>query len=192
VLLRRKLLERIRAGEVDLVFRRWTQPRVRPGTRMRTPVGVLEVVALDVIERASIDAQAARRAGFDSPARLLAMLDARAEGEIHRIELRYAGPDPRIALRERSAMSADELDQVKGRLARMDASSRHGPWTRPVLELIRDRPEVRAPDLAASLGRETQPFKRDVRRLKELGLTESLERGYRLSPRGRAVLARLD
>jgi Mn-dependent DtxR family transcriptional regulator len=61
-----------------------------------------------------------------------------------------------------------------------------------VLELIRDRPEVRAPDLAASLGRETQPFKRDVRKLKELGLTESLERGYRLSPRGRAVLARLD
>ena len=34
-------------------------------------------------------------------------------------------------------------------------------------------------------------FKRDVRRLKELGLTESLEVGYRLSPRGRALLARL-
>jgi hypothetical protein len=47
---------------------------------------------------------------------------------------------------------------------------------------------VRAADLAASVGRETQPFKRDVRKLKELGLTESLERGYRLSPRGRAVL----
>ena len=81
---------------------------------------------------------------------------------------------------------------MTGRLRRLDAGSRHGPWTRTVLELIRDRPEVRAPDLAASLGRETQPFKRDVRKLKELGLTESLERGYRLSPRGRAVLARLD
>lgn len=31
-------------------------------------------------------------------------------------------------------------------------------------------------------------FKRRVRQLKELGLTESLEVGYRLSPRGRAVL----
>jgi hypothetical protein len=31
-------------------------------------------------------------------------------------------------------------------------------------------------------------FKADVRKLKELGLTESLEVGYRLSPRGRAVL----
>jgi hypothetical protein len=50
---------------------------------------------------------------------------------------------------------------------------------------------VRAPDLAASFGRETQPFKRDVRKLKDLGLTESLEVGYRLSPRGRAFLETL-
>ncbi len=51
---------------------------------------------------------------------------------------------------------------------------------------------MRAPDLAASLGRETQPFKTDVRKLKEMGLTESLGVGYRISPRGRTVLARLD
>ena len=31
-------------------------------------------------------------------------------------------------------------------------------------------------------------FKRDVRKLKELGLTRSLEVGYELSPRGRAYL----
>jgi hypothetical protein len=35
------------------------------------------------------------------------------------------------------------------------------------------------------------PFKLDVRKLKELGLTESLKIGYRLSPRGIAVLERL-
>jgi hypothetical protein len=57
-----------------------------------------------------------------------------------------------------------------------------------VLEAIRERPGVRAPDLAASFGRETRPFKADVRKLKELGLTESLPVGYRLSPRGEAVL----
>ena len=50
---------------------------------------------------------------------------------------------------------------------------------------------MRAADLAPLLGRERLPFKRDVRKLKELGLTESLEVGYRLSPRGRAVLDRL-
>jgi hypothetical protein len=58
-----------------------------------------------------------------------------------------------------------------------------------VLRLIEARPGERAADLARSLGRETLPFKRDVRKLKELGLTESLEVGYRLSPRGRSFLS---
>ena len=43
-------------------------------------------------------------------------------------------------------------------------------------------------DAAASLGRETLPFKRDVRKLKELGLTRSLPVGYEISHRGRAYL----
>jgi hypothetical protein len=58
--------------------------------------------------------------------------------------------------------------------------------------MIAEHPGTRAPDLAASVGRETQPFKTDVRKLKELGLTESLRVGYRLSPRGRAYLERTD
>jgi hypothetical protein len=58
-----------------------------------------------------------------------------------------------------------------------------------VLRAIAERPGVRAADLAASLGRETQPFKLDVRKLKKLGLTLSLEVGYRVSPRGEAYLA---
>ena len=55
-----------------------------------------------------------------------------------------------------------------------------------MLELIAKRPGVRAADLAGELGIETAVLKRDVRKLKELGLTESLEIGYRLSPRGQA------
>jgi hypothetical protein len=47
---------------------------------------------------------------------------------------------------------------------------------------------VRAADLAQSLRQEKRRFKLDVRKLKELGLTESLPVGYRLSPRGHAVL----
>lgn len=50
------------------------------------------------------------------------------------------------------------------------------------------RPVFRA-DLALELGLETLAFERDVRKLKELGLTESLEIGYRLSPRGRAFVS---
>ena len=44
-------------------------------------------------------------------------------------------------------------------------------------------------ELAAELGRDRPSFKLDVRKLKALGLTESLDVGYRLSPRGLAVLA---
>jgi hypothetical protein len=38
---------------------------------------------------------------------------------------------------------------------------------------------------------EMPPFKVNVRKLKALGLTESLEIGYRLSARGHAWLARV-
>ena len=61
-----------------------------------------------------------------------------------------------------------------------------------MLRAIAARPATRAADLAAGFGRETQPFKLDVRKLKNLGLTISLEVGYRLSPRGEAYLAAID
>jgi predicted transcriptional regulator len=187
----RRTLLAIRDGSVDLAFRRWERARVLPGTRMRTAVGLLEIRRVDVVEPAAIDDGEARRAGFDSRDDLLATLDQRDRGEIQRIELRYAGADPRVELRERADLTDDELDDVTRRLKRLDDGSRHGPWTRAVLELIAERPEVRAEELAASMGREKLPFKRDVRKLKELGLTESLNPGYRLSPRGEAVLRRL-
>ncbi|HYN64664.1 MAG TPA: hypothetical protein VES36_08670, partial [Candidatus Limnocylindrales bacterium] len=74
---------------------------------------------------------------------------------------------------------------------RLDRLSTHGSWTRAVLEAIRDQPGLRAGDLAAEMGRPRLPFKMDVRKLKELGLTESLAIGYRLSPRGEALLQRM-
>jgi hypothetical protein len=68
----------------------------------------------------------------------------------------------------------------------MDA---HGAWIMQTLGAIAERPATRAGDLATDLGQERLPFKANVRKLKALGLTESLEVGYRLSPRGRAYLA---
>ena len=69
------------------------------------------------------------------------------------------------------------------------ASSAHGPWTRATLAVIAANPACRAADLAAALGRERDDWKRDVRKLKELGLTISLEVGYELSPRGQLTLS---
>jgi hypothetical protein len=190
MLFKQAVLDGIAAGRIDLAFRRWRQARVRAGSRLRTVIGVLEVDAVEVVEPARISEGDARRAGFASLAELLRALDGR-DGPVHRVELHLAGPDPRVDLRRRGRVSATELAEIRRRLDRFDAAGRHGPWTRAVLELIRDRPGTRAADLAARLGRERQPFKLDVRKLKELGLTESLAVGYRLSPRGRAVLRRL-
>ena len=106
-----------------------------------------------------------------------------------RIELRLAGDDPRIALRERLPDRA-ELDEVAATLARIDAASAR-PWTARYLQLIGNQPGVVSRVLARQAGADVPPFKRRVRQLKELGLTESLEVGYRLSPRGRAFLESL-
>ena len=179
-------MRRIAAGEITLALRRWRRPTVKAGGVLRTRVGVLAIETVDVIEPEEVTDADARRAGRPDRAALLASL--RGDGRLYRIGFHLAGPDPRIALRERADLSAEERAGLDRRLARLDAASRHGPWTDRVLRLIADRPGTRAADLAAELGREKLPFKADVRKLKELGLTESLAVGYRLSPRGRAYL----
>ena len=178
------VLEAIAAGTVTVLFRRWDRPRVRVGGTRRTAVGVLEWTSVDVVEETDLTEADARDAGFADLDGLRAAQVG--DGPLFRIGVRPAGPDPRVALRARSRLSPRQRAELAARLERLDRSSRRGPWTAQVLELIATRPGVRAPDLAASLGLETLPFKRDVRKLKELGLTESLEVGYRLSPRGRA------
>ena len=192
MLLKRDTLEGIAEGRITLAFRRWKRPTVRTGGELRTSIGVLAIDAVDAIEEADITDEDARLAGHPARAALVAELNRRPEGSLYRVALHLAGDDPRTAVREQGALDEDAVATIAARLDRFDRASRHGPWTETVLRLIADRPGVRAPDLAASLGRETQPFKRDVRKLKELGLTESLKVGYRLSPRGRAWLATLD
>ena len=181
-----KTLEGIRSGEVTLAFRRWRRPTVKAGGTLRTRVGVLAIDSIEVIEQSALTEADARRAGAPDRATLLGALPG--EGALHRIAFHLAGPDPRVALRERADLSQAERAALDARLARFDAASRHGAWTREVLELIAQQPGTRAPDLAAQRGLETVRFKADVRKLKELGLTESLQVGYRLSPRGRAYL----
>ena len=179
-------------GSVTLAFRRWRRPSVKAGGRQRTPVGELAIDAVDEVALDEIGDGDARRAGYADRDELLRELARRPDGTLYRIAFHLAGPDPRLALRDQARLSDDDWAAIESRLARLDRASRHGPWTATVLRLIADRPAVRAGDLAASLGRDKLPFKTDVRKLKEMGLTESLEVGYRLSPRGQAVLERLD
>ena len=184
-------LEAIRRGEIDLAFRRWDRPRVKPGTRMRTPVGLIEVLAVDQVAVSSLRAEDAKRCGAMSLAALKEALSMRSDRPVFRVHLRYAGPDPRAVLRE-TVPEADEVVAIVAGLDRLDAASPIGPWTRTTLRLIDANPEVRAPELAEQVDRPTQEFKRDVRKLKERGLTESLAIGYRISARGEAVLDHID
>ena len=99
-----------------------------------------------------------------------------------------AGADPRIALRKQSRLTAAERDEIAQKLARMDKASKTCPWTRQYLQLIQKHPATLAAKLAAKAGTDNTVFKPRVRRLKALGLTESLDVGYRLSPRGVSFL----
>ncbi len=172
-------------GSVTLAFRRWEVPRVRVGSTFVTTAGVLRVDAVDQV--ADVAETEVAATGASSRAEVVRQLQG-TDRPLFRIGLSYVGPDPRVALRESAELTADDLATIRARLARLDRASSHGPWTRRVLRLIEARPAVRAPDLAAGLGRETAPFKIDVRKLKSLGLTHSLAVGYELSPRGRAYL----
>ena len=183
MLFKAPVLAAIAEGKVDLAFRRWRKPTVKAGGTLTTPVGVLAIDAIAVVAPETISDADAVRAGYADAAAALAALEG--EAPIHRIAFRLIGEDPRRALR--LDVSSAALDEIETRLARLDARA---PWTAAVLELIAAHPGVRAPDLAARLGRETLAFKIDVRKLKALGLTESLEVGYRLSPRGQALRTR--
>ena len=179
-------LAAIKAGTIDLAFRRWASPRVVVGTRMRTGVGLIEVTSVEQVSVSSLRASDAKRAGAPSLTALKKALAARPDDPAWRIGLAYAGPDPREALRA-TVPDADEIATINARLDRLDAASSYGAWTRETLDLIDLNPTVRAPELAAQVGRQTADFKTEVRKLKELGLTESLAIGYLLSPRGEAV-----
>jgi hypothetical protein len=181
-------------GTIDVCFRRWRTRQVVAGNRYRSMVGLVLVESVDVIDDvAAIPDDDVRRAGYADRAALVADLRPPAEGTtLYRLVLRRVDePDPRTVLSEAADLGDDDRAEITRRLERLDRFSKAGPWTMAVLRTIEARPGVRAPDLAASFGRETAPFKLDVRKLKALGLTHSLAVGYRLSPRGEAYLAGL-
>ena len=192
MLLQKRILDEIAAGRVTLVFRRWKRPTVKTGGQLRTRIGVLDIDAVDVIKESQITDRDAIQAGFASRQELLEELRRRTEGQLYRIKLRPGGEDPRVALRKKSKLTRPELEEIRLKLERMDERSGTGCWTNATLQLISEHPATRAPDLAAELGLEKKRFKTNVRKLKELGLTESLDVGYRLSPRGKAVWKRLN
>lgn len=174
-------LQAIVEGRRTIAFRRWKRPTVKAGGTIRTATGVL------VIDPSTLTEADAHAAGFSDLAALNAMFAA-SEGEHYRIQLRPAGPDPRLELQARGEISPAERAEISAKLARLDQASKTGAWTAPALRLIAEHPGRVAGELAALAGMERTAFKTKVRKLMEMGLTISLETGYRLSPRGAAYL----
>lgn len=171
----------LRDGSIDLTFRNWSRPQAKVGGRYHTGAGDLVVESIEPVGAGQISDADARRAGFTDAAALRRELRWTDDMTVRRIAFHREDPS--------STPPPSFVDEViDQRLDRLDARSPSGAWTRTTLELIGRKPAVRAGDLAAELGRERLAFKADVRKLKRLGLTESLDVGYRLSTRGRAHL----
>ena len=171
------------------MFRRWRRRQVTPGNVYRTAAGRVIVESVNEVSPERIRDADAMAAGYRSVAEALMDLQGDESDPVYLVRLRHVDePDPREVLANDTDLSTSDVEEIAGRLAKMDRTSPRGPWTDETLDIIGRRPAIRAGDLAEELCRELLPFKVDVRKLKNLGLTLSLEKGYRLSPRGEAFL----
>jgi hypothetical protein len=193
LLFQKRFHEGLLSGSVTLTFRRWARPHVRSGGRYRChPIGVLQVDDVREVRVADITEADAERCGFASRAELMTYMKSaseeplRSSSLIWRVELHHGGDGDRVELALDERLSADDVQQIAARLLRFDAER---AWTGETLAIIAERPRVAASQLAATLGRDKLEFKSDVLKLKKLGLTQSFEVGYEISPRGRAYLA---
>jgi hypothetical protein len=198
VLISKPVAEAIRAGTVTQAFRRWDAPRVKVGGLQLTAAGLVRFDAVSQVRDPSrLTERDAKRAGVKDLASLQKLLapttrkpsprGGRGGATIYRIRLSWAGQDPRLALRD-LLPDEDSLGDLRVRLTRLDARAT-GPWTREILEWIRDNPRVVSKELAALRDVELLPMKADIRKLKALGLTISHDVGYELSLRGAAYLS---
>lgn len=92
MLLKSDLLDQIKAGTVDLVFRRWSRPSVKPGGTLKTKIGLLQIGTITDMDPADVSEADVRRAGFADRAAFLQWLDTMKPGHLfQRIEVTYRG-----------------------------------------------------------------------------------------------------
>lgn len=182
---------KIATGDMTLTFRAWTRPQVAAGNAYGFDDGrQLFVLSIAQVPAGTIDDAQAERAGEESASGMRAMLNKVTRRTIADDDLVY-----RIEFRLEPVTSTKVTvapDVIVEKLARMDARSSNGPWTRDYLRMIADNPRLGAKHHAARRGQETLDLKADVRKLKALGLTVSYEVGYGLTPLGEEVLALVD
>jgi hypothetical protein len=188
MLIKDDVIEKIKSGEITTLFRRWSRPGAKAGGSQMTQGGVIGIDSVEVVSEDDITELDARESGYRTKENLLEHLNYR-DDPIYRIRVYFKGEDPRIALREN--LEDDDLQDVIAKLDKLDKNSKRGAWTQEYLQVIQDMPNTHSSMLANYLGLSIPEFKPWVRKLKALGLTESLHPGYKLSPRGEKVLEAL-
>ena len=188
MLIKNAILQRIVSGEIDLAYRRWKRPTVKAGGTLRTAVGELAIDDVTTVIVDAITEAEARRAGYNDLEELKAELSKRPDRDVFRVALRYQGDDQRTRLRNDDTLSDPEYAEIVNRIGRLGKASHIQDLSLTVLKWIEEWPESRAQDLSDEIGVEKPRLKNHIRKLKELGLTESKQTGYRLSARGQRVL----
>jgi hypothetical protein len=183
--------ERVVRGDLTVTWRLWKYAHVRPGRVYPTGFGgghaIDDVRAVRVTDITDADAQ---EAGLADAAALVELARAHTGAQVsedtilYRVRFHYVPELP--------AKPALPLEEISRRLQRLDQNSRWGEWTEPALRLIEENPGVVSTVLAAEIGQPRPEFKTNVRKLKALGLTNSLEVGYELSELGQTYLDSLE
>src|SRR5690349_17019548 len=188
MLFQRRFHDGIRSGEIRCTVRIWQRPHVKVGGRYALGLGAIVVDKIYETTLDDITPKLARLCGFESIVDLMKVAKHGPGERVFVIDFHYDDEAGALLAPSTAAVSAEEIAGLIRRLEAMDRRSRSGPWTMATLRAIAARPRVLAAKLANSLGRPRDEFKRDVRKLKELGLTFSLEVGYRLTPKGEALV----
>jgi len=183
--------DRIRSGDIRCTLRIWQRPHVKVGGRYALGGGAIVVDKMYETRMDDITPELARRCGFATLTDALKTAKHGYGERVFVIDFHYDGKTSTRSKPATEVVSVEELVALARRLDAMDRRARGGAWTHATLRAIEARPGVLAAKLALSLGRPRDEFKRDVRKLKNLGLTFSLEVGYRLTRKGEALLAGL-
>src|SRR6478672_8459884 len=111
MLIKDDVIEKIKTGEITILFRRWSRPGAKAGGTQMTQGGVIGIDSVEVVAEDDITELNAREAGYGSKENLLDKLNYR-DDPIYRMRVYFAGDDPREALRENDDLSDKELNEI--------------------------------------------------------------------------------